>query len=79
MSCIFCKYFSSCGGRAEICEHFELKEVKERRQIPSTLKNLTEGSMTIREAAESLNMTVTEFLEMLGKMERDGKIKIEFK
>ncbi|RUM34261.1 MAG: hypothetical protein DSY33_02530 [Archaeoglobus sp.] len=75
MSCIFCKYFSSCGGRAEICEHFELKEPKERRTIERTVNE----SMTIREAAERLNMTVTEFLEMLGQMEREGKIKIEIR
>lgn len=77
MSCIFCKYFSSCGGRAEICEHFELREPKEVK-MPS-IKNTVNDSMTIREAAERLNMTVTEFLEMLGQMEREGKIKIEIR
>ncbi len=35
--------------------------------------------MTIKEAAERLNMTVTEFLEILGQMERNGKIKLELK
>ena len=77
MSCIFCKYFSSCGGRAEICEHFELRESKVERE-PS-IKSAVNNSMTIREAAERLNMTVTEFLEMLGQMEREGKIKIEIR
>ncbi len=75
MSCIFCKYFSSCGGRAEICEHFELREAKKPSRVESAVKE----SMTIREAAEKLNMTVTEFLEMLGQMEREGKIRIEIK
>jgi len=57
---------------AEICEHFELKD------SPKPKKKLRElRSMTISEAATKLNMTVTEFLEMLGEMERQGKVKIE--
>jgi len=70
MSCIFCKYFSSCGGMAEICEHFELRENKPK-------KRHKQYSMTIKEAAERCDMSVTEFLEFIGRLERTGKIKIK--
>ncbi|WP_156785986.1 hypothetical protein [Archaeoglobus veneficus] len=79
MSCIFCKYFASCGGMAEICGHFELKDSPKQNRPNRKLKDIVEKSMTISEAAAKLNMTVTEFLEMLGEMERQGKIKIELK
>ncbi|AGK61732.1 hypothetical protein Asulf_01761 [Archaeoglobus sulfaticallidus PM70-1] len=71
MSCIFCIYFSSCGGMAEICEHFTLKNTKQRKE-----KKLRSGS--ISEVAESMNMTVTEFLSYVGKLEKEGKLKIRF-
>ncbi len=74
MSCIFCKYFASCGGMAEICEHFELKDNPKPGQKLRELR-----SMTISEAATKLNMSVSEFLEMLGEMERQGKIKLEIR
>jgi len=60
---------------AEICEHFELKDSKKPKR--NSLAEISGKSMTISEAAARLNMTVTEFLEMLGEMERQGKIKIE--
>ena len=72
MSCIFCKYFASCGGMAEVCEHFELRDSK-----PRLNKKSKNNVMTIKEAAKKHNMTVTEFLEYLGKLERDGKAKIK--
>jgi predicted Rossmann fold nucleotide-binding protein DprA/Smf involved in DNA uptake len=79
MSCIFCKYFASCGGMAEICEHFELKDSLKNPSSGNKIRSIANKSMTISEAASKLNMTVTEFLEMLGEMERQGKIKIEIK
>jgi hypothetical protein len=59
---------------AEICEHFELRENPKNNRRLEELKG-----MTISEAASKMQMTVTEFLEMLGQMEREGKIKIEIK
>jgi len=59
---------------AEVCEHFELKDSKPRQTKPTKSKN---NVMTIKEAAKKHNMTVTEFLEYLGKLERDGKAKIK--
>jgi hypothetical protein len=55
---------------AEICEHFELREPEKR-------KGNVSSSMTIKEAAEKFEMTVTEFLEYIGKLEREGKAKIK--
>ena len=72
MSCIFCKYFSSCGGMAEICEHFELRDAREKKHKVRKIH-----SMTIKEAAEMNNMSVTEFLELIGKLEREGKAKVK--
>jgi len=79
MSCIFCKYFASCGGMAEICEHFELKDSLKNPSPNNKIQSLANKSMTISEAAKSLDMTVTEFLELLGEMEREGKLKIKIK
>lgn len=60
---------------AEICEHFELKQSNPgRRKIFREVRG-----MTIKEAAEKFEMTVTEFLEMLGQLEKDGKIKVEIR
>lgn len=60
---------------AEICEHFELKQSNpDRRKIFREVRG-----MTIKEAAEKFEMTVTEFLEMLGQLEKDGKIKVEIR
>ena len=68
-------YFSSCGGMAEICEHFKLRETRKQGSI----KRLKEvKSMSISEAAESLNMTVTDFLTYIGELEKEGKLKIKF-
>ncbi|RLI79817.1 hypothetical protein DRP07_09765 [Archaeoglobales archaeon] len=76
MSCIFCMYFSSCGGMGEICEHFRLKEAKKSQ---NSIKRLREvKSMTISEAAKNLNMTVTDFLTYIGNLEKEGKLKIKF-
>jgi hypothetical protein len=60
---------------AEICEHFELKQSN-----PDNNRKLRElNGMTIQEAATKFEMTVTEFLEMLGTLEREGKLKVEIK
>jgi len=75
MSCIFCRHFAGCGGMAEICEHFELKQSNSNRRR----KFREVRGMTIKEAAEKFEMTVTEFLEMLGQLEKDGKIKVEIR
>ncbi len=76
MSCIFCTYFASCGGMAEICEYFELRDRNPVRQSGEDSFIELRGK-TISEAASRFDMTVSEFLEMLGKLERDGKIKVE--
>jgi len=75
MSCIFCTYFSSCGGMGEICDHFRLRESRKNNSI-KRLRDV--GSMSISEAAESLNMTVTDFLTYIGELEKEGKLKIKF-
>ena len=68
-------YFSSCGGMGEICEHFRLRESRKR----NSMKRLTEvKSMSISEAAENMNMSVTDFLTYIGKLEKEGKLKIKF-
>ncbi len=76
MSCIFCLYFSSCGGMAEICENFRLRDSKPAKSSVKRLKEL--GSVSISEAAKTLNMNVTDFLHYIGKLEREGKLKIKF-
>lgn len=62
---------------AEICEHFELKDSKPRQTKPTKSKVKDNNVMTIKEAAKKHNMTVTEFLEYIGKLEKDGKAKIK--
>lgn len=43
------------------------------------MKRLTEvKSMSISEAAENMNMSVTDFLTYIGKLEKEGKLKIKF-
>jgi len=74
MSCIFCRHFAGCGGMAEICEYFELRQRGDSRKKFREVKG-----MTIKEAADKFEMTVTEFLEMLSQLEKDGKIKVEIK
>ena len=61
---------------AEICEHFRLRESKKHGQGIKRLKEVK--SMSISEAAESLNMTVTDFLSYIGRLEKEGKLKIKF-
>lgn len=62
---------------AEICEHFELKD---KGSTPGTrIYEIVNKSMSISEAAKSLDITVTELLELLGKMEREKKLKIRIK
>jgi len=55
---------------AEICEHFELRDFKKPKEKVKRV-------MSIKEAAEKYNMTVTEFLELLGRLSREGKIKLK--
>jgi len=59
---------------AEICEYFELRQRGDSRKKFREVKG-----MTIKEAADKFEMTVTEFLEMLSQLEKDGKIKVEIK
>ncbi|MFO7968315.1 MAG: hypothetical protein R6U44_12015 [Archaeoglobaceae archaeon] len=77
MSCIFCTYFAGCGGMAEICEYFVLRDKTHSRSQSSENKFIELRGKTISEAASRFDMSISEFLEMLGKLERDGKIKLE--
>ena len=76
MSCIFCEYFSSCGGMAEICQHFTLKK---SRSNGNSIKVIVNSSMTISDAAKAMNMTVTDFLHYIGQLEREGKLRIKIR
>jgi transposase len=60
---------------AEICSHFRLKDSKRVKKSPLDL-NLS--GMSISEAAENLNMSVTDFLTYIGRLEKEGKLKIKF-
>lgn len=77
MSCIFCKYFASCGGMAEICEYFELRDKSSSIRQSNQDRFIELRGKTISEAASRFDMTISGFLEMLGKLERDGKIRVE--
>lgn len=62
---------------AEICEYFELRDKSSPRNQSSEDRFMGLRGKTISEAASRFDLTVAEFLEMLGKLERDGKIKVE--
>lgn len=62
---------------AEICEYFELRNKNPPRRQSDEDRFIELRGKTISEAASRFDMTVSEFLEMLGKLERDGKIKLE--
>ncbi len=61
---------------AEICEHFELRASKNSKSKTKSIKLGDNNVMTIKEASKKHNMTVTEFLEYIGKLEREGVAKI---
>ncbi len=62
---------------AEICEHFRLRDDSNpEKLIKRKLKEIK--SMSINEAAQNLNMTVTDFLRFIGDLEKEGKLKIKF-
>ncbi len=72
-------YFSSCGGMGEICEHFQLRKARKAKKSYNSINRLRDvKSMTISEAAQNLNMTVTDFLTYIGNLEKEGKLKIKF-
>ncbi len=77
MSCIFCTYFAGCGGMAEICEYFQLRDKTPSKKQSGEDRFIELRGKTISEAASRFDMSISEFLEMLGRLERDGKIKIE--
>jgi hypothetical protein len=61
---------------AEICENFRLRDA---RKPDNQIKKLSEmKSVSISQAAESLNMNVADFLHYIGRLEREGKLKIKF-
>ncbi|MFP3910362.1 MAG: hypothetical protein ACOC5L_01220 [Halobacteriota archaeon] len=62
---------------AEICEYFELRDKTPQRSQGIEDRFIELRGRTISEAASKFDLTVSEFLEMLGKLERDGKIKVE--
>lgn len=62
---------------AEICEYFELRDKNPPRSQSSGDRFMGLRGKTISEAASRFDLTVAEFLEMLGKLERDGKIRVE--
>jgi hypothetical protein len=60
---------------AEICNHFRLKD---SRRVKKSSLDLKLREMSISKAAENLNMNVTDFLTYIGRLEREGKLKIRF-
>lgn len=68
----------------EICEHFELKKGSKNTRMNSqkadvsyTQKLKSLDGLTISEAAGKFDMSVTDFLMYLGKMEKEGRVKIK--